>query len=887
MFSRCRSLFRNLVRRDRVHRDLDDELRAMFDLLVEEKVARGMRPWEARRAAAIEIGGIEPLKEKVRDAKMGVQVDALLQDVKHAFRHFRRAPGFAIAAILTLALGIGANTAMFTMLNTIVLKRLPIPDPDGLMAIAPLNSRGLPRTTPMSAVAELRDGPLDHLCAYVGAIVFPVLANNRPVQTTTTFVTGECFNAFGITPIIGRAITDADAPIHGAGAHVAVITHRLWTSAFESDPAVLGQSMLVNNVPVTIIGVLPRGFTGLEIDTGVDIFTPFDAVLPAARGRRQLASYLLGRLRPGVTHAAAAAEIETRWPAVLQAVLPSGMAPTERTQLLDSEPRLVSIGTGQSRLRERYTKPLTLVFALTTMLLLLACVNLGGLLLARASSRSPELALRLALGGSRARIAQQMLVESLLLSISGAALAIPIAYGTAVTLTSFLPPINVPYTLRLTPDTRVFAATAAIAVAVGLMTSALPIVFAVRRRIPGPIRWDRTVAPSHNVWGRALLVAQIALAAVMSIDAALLTRSLYMLQSRDLGIRTDDILTVKMWILPNAPVDRTSRESYYPPLLEKVRALPSVRSAGLASNTPRVPTMNSGSPIAWQGDTYGNITTALDLVSPGLFSTLGMRVIAGRDVSWQDTLATEKVAIVSESLARALAPDANVIGRGIHIRTLPQDLEFVIVGVVSDGSMGDPHEAHPRVVYRPLLQNTPGNALNPNLVIETTDTATVASGVRRILAESRRDYAQEIITLNDLLARAPATERMSATVSAAVGAIAVLLAAIGIYGVLAYSVARRTREIGVRIAIGAVPSMAALTVVREAATLCVIGVALGIPLAVMSARSLRSLMFGVSENDPWTFVAAAVGFLVIGVCAALIPANRAASVDPVRALRAE
>ncbi|MGH9218037.1 MAG: ABC transporter permease, partial [Vicinamibacterales bacterium] len=454
---------------------------------------------------------------------MGILLDTLAQDVKHALRHFHRSPGFAAAAIATLALGIGANTAMFTMLNTLTLKRLPIADADGLMAIAPLNSRGLPRSTPMSAVAELRDGPLDHLCAYLGNVVFPVLANNTPVQTATTFVTGECFNAVGITPIMGRAITEADSPIHGAGAHVAVITHRLWTSTFNSDPAVLGQSMLVNNVPVTIIGVLPRGFAGLEIDTGVDIFTPFDAVLPAARGRRQLASYLLGRLRPGVIREAAAAEIETRWPAVLQAVLPAGMAPSERAQLLDSSPRLVSMGTGVSRLRERYTRPVTLVFALTSMLLLLACLNIGGLLLARANSRSSELALRLALGGSRGRIAQQMLVESLLLSITGAVLAIPIAYAKAVTLASFLPPINVPYMLALTPDARVLGTTAGIALLVGVMTSALPIVSAVRRNAPAHIRWDRSLAASTSRLGRSLLVAQIALAVVMLIDAALLT----------------------------------------------------------------------------------------------------------------------------------------------------------------------------------------------------------------------------------------------------------------------------------------------------------------------------------------------------------------------------
>ena len=362
----------------------------------------------------------------------------------------------------------------------------------------------------MSVVGVLRDGPLDHFCAYIGDLVLPVLANNAPLQTATTFVTSECFNAFGVAPILGRGITEDEAPINGTGARVAVISHRLWATTFQSSPAVLGQSMLVNNVPVTIVGVLPKGFTGVEIDTGVDIFVPFDSVLPAARGRRQLASYLLGRLRPGVTMEAAAAEIEARWPAMLETVLPANMAPTEREQLMDSKPRLVSFGTGNSRLRTRYSQPL---------LLILGCINLGGLLLARLNARSSELAVRLALGGSRWRIAQQMLAENGVLAIAGAALALPVAYVTASTLASFMPPVNLPYAMSFMPDARVFAFTAAVALIVALLMSALPVWFASRRASAASIRWDRTIVATSGWWGRGLLVAQVALAIVMLVDA--------------------------------------------------------------------------------------------------------------------------------------------------------------------------------------------------------------------------------------------------------------------------------------------------------------------------------------------------------------------------------
>jgi predicted permease len=882
------SLWRNLRYRDRVERDLHDELHATLDLLIDEKIAAGLDPREARRRAMIELNRIEPIKERVRDVRTGVLLETVLQDVKYAFRHFRRSPAFAAAAVLTLAFGIGANTAMFTMLNAIVLKRLPIADADNLLAIVPVNSRGLDRTTPMSAVAELRDGPLDHFCAYLGGLVLPVLANNTPLRTSTTFVTSECFNAFGIAPVLGRGLTEADAPIMGAGAHVAVISHRLWTTTYNSDPSVLGQSMLLNNVPVTIIGVLPKGFVGLEIDTGVDIFTPFDAVLPAARGRRQLASYLLGRLRPGVTIEAATAEIETRWPAVLEAVLPANMAPTERTQLMDSKPRLMSLGTGISRLRERYSEPLLLILGLTGLLLILACINLGGLLLSRLNARSAELAVRLALGGSRLRIAQQMLVENGMLSLAGALLALPVAYFTAVTLASFMPPINVPYTISFVPDGRVFALTTAVAIMVGIVMSALPVWFATRRSSAAAIRWDRTIVGTTGWWGRGLLVIQVSLAIVMLVNASLLSRSLYLLNSGDLGIRPDNLLTVKMWTLPNSAFGRADRTSYYPPLVERVRALPGVSAVALASLSPRLTTTSAGFPVAWRGDAYTDtVTTSTDSVSPGFFDTMGMRLIAGRDVSWQDTLLTQTVGVVSESLARLLSPDGNVVGRSITMRALPTDSEFVIVGVVSDATQGDPRNAHPRVIYRPLLQVPATSALNPNLIIHTTDPRTAATGVPPILSEFGRDYAQEIISVNDLLARAPSTERMSATVAGAVSAMAVLLALIGVHGALAYSVARRTREIGVRLAIGAAPAAAARAVMREGILVCTLGVALGLPLAALAARSLRSLMFGISENDPATFGAAAAVFLLLGLVAGLAPARRAAAVDPVIALRAE
>jgi len=334
-------------------------------------------------------------------------------------------------------------------------------------------------------------------------------------------------------------------------------------------------------------------------------------------------------LRPGVTLDQAEAEVRTRWPKLLDIAVPPTLPPTERANLRDSIPRLERVGTGLSTNRERYTRPLTLILGLTGLLLLLACVNLGGLLLARLAARRGELAVRLALGGTRWRIAQQMLIESLVLSLSGAALAVPLAYIIVVSLASFIPPANVAYTMSLTPDRRVLAVTSFVAITVGLVMSALPIWVAIRRRDGAQITGDRTIVSATSRWGCVLLVAQVALSVVMLVGAALLTRSLYLLQHTDLGIRTASILNVKVFKRPDGQYNLVHRETYYPPMLERIAALPSVRSAALAMSFPRGVSVST-IPIAFVGAEPSGLAAASDRVSPTFFETMGIPLLAGR-----------------------------------------------------------------------------------------------------------------------------------------------------------------------------------------------------------------------------------------------------------------
>jgi putative ABC transport system permease protein len=809
--------------------------------------------------------------------------DALLQDIRYAFRHLRRSPGFAAAAVLTLALGIGANTAMFTVLNALVLQKLPIKDPDGLISMTSRTELGRERYIPYTAAALLsNNGPFQDVCGYNGGGVLAAEAGGTQTQILVAFVSGQCFNTFGVVPILGRPLTDADAPILTPGNRVTVISHRFWTRVFGADPAVIGKTIRAEGVDVTVVGVVPAGFGGLHVDSGIDLFVAPDTVIPARADRRPVATQFLGRLKPGLTLQQAQAEMQARWPDLLKASVPPNSNPLEGADLWGPVVHLESMATGLSAYRTRYAPALKMILGLTGLLLLLACVNLGGLLLTRLTARGTELAVRLALGGSRHRIAQQMMVESLLLSMAGAMIAVPLSFAFIAPLVALIPPGNVERTLEFTPDLRVLLVTAGTGLVVAIVMSALPTWIAMRRTASVNFTWDRTIVGTTSRWARGLLVAQVALSVMLLVGAGLLVRSLYVLQHASLGVRTAGVIDVRLMATANGN-RQVDSASYYPPLLDAVRALPGVRAVGFSRIFPRM-TLEPATAVSFVGDAPGDVRALSDAISPGYFETVGIPMIAGRSVLWSDTLKTRRVGIVSESLARALSPDGNVLDRRVRFGTARDSQDVVIVGIVGNATVGNPRRsAHP-VLYMPMLQRP---ALGGNLLIAANDDTAFVSGLRQLLQQHGYEYAQEIIGLDDLFARTPSSERMSATLAGAVGGLAILLALIGIHGTLAYSVSRRTREIGVRVAIGAAPRAVAGAVLREALSVTLAGVAVGLPLAYAGARTLKTLMFGITESDPFTFVATAVFFMAIGVLAGVIPARRAASVDPMIALRAE
>lgn len=889
MFSRLRSLWRNLRNGDAVDRELDAELRAMLELLIDEKIASGVEPREARRRAMIELNGIEPIKERVRDVRMGVLIESVFQDLKHALRHFRRSPAFALSAILTLAIGIGANAAMVSIVNALIFKRLPLPSPDELVSFTSVDNQGRPRYIPYPAVQLFREtGPFKTLCGYNGGGVSTAEVNGVPAMSLYAYVSGDCFETFGIQPIIGRPITREDAPLISPGNKVAVISYSFWKRMFGGDPAVVGKTFRVEAIELTVIGVTPEGFGGLHVDTGADYLIPPDTIFPAQKERRPVASEVVGRLRDNVTIEQAEAQLQAMWPAIRSATILDPSKALEGASIYGDRIKLSSMQTGISSLRAVYGSAFQIMTALTALLLVLMCVNVGGLLLTRLAARSNELAMRLALGGSRRRVAQQMLVEGLVLSITGAALAIPLAFTLIAPINAFIPQNRIARTIALTPDGSVLTLMAIVGVLAGFLITALPVWLAIRRPVSAPMMWDRTMAPATNWWARGLLVAQVAVSAVILIGASLLIRSLYLIQRTDIGVRTANVIDVDLFSLPRGRSAGQSSDAptYYRSVIERIAALPGVQAVGMSQALGRQRFAPSTA-VSFVGEPDSDLLALGDTVSPGFFETLGVPLVAGRFFTWTDSSKIATVCIVTDSLARQLRPDGNVLGRHIRYGTLRDRQDMMIVGVVGNINLGNRRIEHPPIAFVPPLTSGT-NFVSPNIYISTTRSMeSTATAVRQILAEDGRDYAREITTVQELFNRSPSSERLSAALASIMAVLAMLIAVIGIHGVLAYSVSRRTREIGVRVAVGANPAMVARSVIREAATLTLIGLAAGVPLAFFAGQTLRSLLYGITETDTATFAVVAVFFLLIGMIAGVLPARRAANVDPVIALRGD
>lgn len=809
-------------------------------------------------------------------------MQALWLDLRYSLRQFAKSPLATAAAIVSLTLGIGTNTAIFTLINALVLQSLPVRAPEQLVRVQLLDAKNADRKSDLSLamfqLLQARQSVFSEVFVWSGRGISNVEANGTRYVASTGVVSGEYFQALGIQPHLGRFLAPDDLALDaGPSAPVAVIDYRCWTRRYGSDPAVIGKSIRVEGQPLTIIGVAPESFHGLIMDIATEVTVPvgFSGATPF-RDRNRLALEVYGRLKPLTSLERAQSQLDAIWPGVRAESLPPGIAGAMRDQFLDRRIALESAANGASFLRQVYTKPLFLLMALAGALLTIACVNLANLMLARALSRKSEFAIRLSLGASRWQLIRQVLVECLLLSLAGAMLGLVLARAASAYLLGTMWSGFVPLALSPAPDLRVLAFAGLAALCTGIAFSLLP-----ARSLAGLGETSRGIHRGGGM-GRVLIPAQIALTLVLLLSAMVLVRSLRNLHGADVGFRNEGILVAQMFPQSGSEGQgMNGRTVYYREIVDRVGALPGVESVSYSHMGPLL-RYESKAPASVTHSSAAPVPAVFELVGPGFFALAGMRVQAGRDFSWADGEDAPPAAIVSESLARHLfgAP-GSAIGRQIDFGGKKG---LAVVGVVNSASLWMPESREPMAVYRAFLQESAFNSPKLDLRLRG-DAEAVAPAVRKVLESMGRHNALQMETIEDRSRRLLATQRIIASLASFFGGLALLLAAVGLYAVLSQAVTSRTGEMGIRMAAGARPADISWLVIKDVLALVFAGAFSGIAVGLGAGRLVTGFVFGVSPADPM-MIAGALGILaMIALLAAFIPARRAALLDPVEALR--
>ena len=876
---------------DRKESDLDEEIRFHLAEEAEERSAAGLSADEARIAAKRDFGNVSLVREATREVWGWGSVERLIQDVRYGYRALRGTPVVSTVAILSLALGIGANTAIFSVLDTLLLRSLPVDAPRQLVLLADETGRRTHWTNPIWE--QLRDRPE----LFDGAFAVSSTRFNLARRGETEFVdglwaSGTMFDVLGVPAILGRTFTEQDdRPGGGPDGPVAVISYGFWQRRFGGATDAIGRSLTVERVPFTIVGVAPPQFFGVDVGRTFDVALPIGTVtlIRGARALEQRSSWWLRvmfRLKPGQTAEAGTVSLRPLQPLIREATLPNDWHPGELQHFLETAFRLEPAANGGSSLRERYQRPLTTIMVVVGLVLLIASANLANLLLARASARRHELSLRIALGASRLRIARQLLTESLLLSTAGALLGLLLAQWGSRVLVRQLSTVTNTVFLDLSLDWRILGFTAAVAVATAVLFGTAPAVRGTRLQPNDALKGQgrSVVGDGPRSLGHMLVVVQIALSLVLLVAAGLFTRTFASLANLDLGFDSRPIVVAAVEV-PSARIEPAKRPELFRRLLEAAAAIPGVSSAALSAKTPvsnnmwnNLIELPDGPPMP-----ASERLTHFNMLSVGWFQTYGTPMLAGRDFTSADAPGAPPVAIVNETFAKRFTGGRNPVGTRVR---QPHNVTRVIVGYVRDAvyeSLRDP--------VLPTLYISYGQ--ETQLPSSTSVSVRAAGGSPALLtkplaAALGQVHGDLIITFSPLADQVDAKltqERIVAVLSAFFGGLALLLAGLGLYGVTSYAVSRRRTEIGIRMALGAAPGAVIAIVLRRAAILVGIGLVAGTAVSLWASRFVSPLLFGLQPRDPLTLVAAIVLLATIGTLAGWLPARRASRIDPARILR--
>jgi putative ABC transport system permease protein len=880
------------------------ELEAHLAIETDENIARGMNPRDARDAARRKLGNGTRVREDIYQMNTIGWLEAFWRDLKHGARLLRLNPGFALVAILSLALGIGANTAIFQLLDAVQFRSLPVKNPRELVEIRlPENvsrsgnftGRRMTLTNPIWEQIRANQQAFSGVFAW-NVKTFDLAGGGQSRPAEGLWVSGEFFDVLGIAPIAGRLLTPRD-DVRGCASPGVVISYSFWQREYGGEGSAVGRTIHLDGHPFEILGVTPPRFFGVETGRTFDVAVPICAepTLEPARNAIDMRHYwwldVIGRLRPGWTLEQARAHLEAISPGIFQATLPSIYTAANRKTYLANRLTAFPAGTGVTNLRDTYQRPLWTLLAVAGLVLLIACANIANLMLARASVREREIAVRMAMGASRARVVRQLTAESLLIAAIGAALGALLARSLSRFLVAFISTDADRLFLDLAPGWRVLGFLCAIASATTVMFGVMP---ALRATSGDPATSMKTgsrgATDSRRQFGlrKILVAAQVAISLVLVVGALLFLRTLLNLTTLDPGFRPAGVL-VGDFDFRNAPVEKVRVAAIDRALRERLTALPGVDATASAF---LVPLSGDGwndrvvlDGVVQQTETNEN------RVSPGFFRLLGTPILAGRDFDERDTISAPSVAIVNQSFAERILGSSNAVGRRYQIEVGPGEPNPVhtVVGIVADTKYNDLHEPIGPIAYYPLAQETQARRLTSMWILVRSGLP-AAELTAQIVAVARGVNPSMLVkfeTLDRSISDSLLKERLMAALSGFFGGLAALLAIVGLYGVMSYMVARRRNEIGIRMALGADRSDILRLILADAAILLAGGLAIGAALSVAAARTASALLFGVSPGDPGTIGAAALALAAIATLASWVPARRAAGLEPTLALREE
>jgi len=868
--ARLRSFFRKAP----LDRDLEAEMAAHLAFAVEENLRRGLTQEEARRQALVRFGGVAQSQEEHRDARGLPALDVLMQDLRYTYRTLRRDRSFAAVAVLILALGIGANIAVFSVVNTILLRPLPFRDPQQLVWMS--SNRGVGGLSAVTYTVSVYEEFLRHNRSFqdvtsydpfLGDSDYKLTGRGEPQQIAAVPVAGDFFGMLGIKPFLGRLFTPEECRKGGRAA--VLLGYFFWQRQFGADPAIVGQAILLNDQPVTVVGVLPASFDfGSVLAPGlkIDVYVP--AVMDMLRNAGNTLA-LIGRMKPGVTVAQAQAEVDILMPQLRAA---------HKDWYDDYATAMTELKVHVSG---KLHRSLVVLWCAVGLILLIVCVNLSNLLLARTAARSKEFAMRSALGAGRGRIVRQLLTESLVLAAGGGVLGLGIAFGA----TSYLAhqgSIALPLLSTVRVDGAALGWTVAIALAAAVLFGLAPSLRISGGNLQGVLKdsgHGMSAGLTHNRMLATLVVWEVALACVLLVGAGLLLRSFLRLLDVDLGFQPGQAAAIKIDYNDEGKAEK--RGPILREILRRVSAMPGVQAAGVADMLPLDRNRNWGLQAkgrVYRKEDFG--AAFVYIVTPGYFGAMGMQMRAGRDFNWQDAPKSERVVVINQAAASYHWPGQDPVGR----TALVNGKDTRVIGVISDVRESSLEERSGLEMYLPETQADPEGA---ELVVRSQlppDTLG-ASLMRTLRAYNPEQPAAEFRPIQSLVDHAVSPRRFFAMLVAIFAGLGLLLASLGIYGVISYAVTRQTQEIGIRMALGATTERVQLDVVARSMRLVLAGIAVGSVTSVAAGRWIVALLFNTGPNDPAAFAGTVVLLGLVALIAGYIPARRASRIDPMIALR--